>query len=82
MGSLIRAVGVDLDGTLLQLADDFIAQYLRLVNDWVAPRLNLDAMFSKAIWETTMWATAQDHGPILFQDAFYRNLCQATEVPR
>lgn len=82
MESMIRAVGVDLDGTLLQLSNDFIPEYLRLVNDWVAPRLNLDSLLSKAIWETTMWATAKDHGDILFQDAFYRNLCQTLGVPR
>lgn len=29
-----------------------------------------------------MWATSQEYEQILFQDVFYRNLCQTIGVPR
>ena len=78
----ISVVGIDLDGTLLELSDQFIAQYLLKVDQWVASRLRMEPVLAKAIWETTVWACSLDHGPTLLEDAFFERLCSLIKISR
>ncbi len=80
MERTILALGLDLDGTLLRLSNQFIPKYLADVDRWVAPRLLRSRTVSQDIMETTAWVVSQNHGEGLLADAFYEHFHQRTGV--
>ncbi len=75
--SSILALGLDLDGTLLRLSDQFIPQYLADVDRWVAPRLAVGHL-SNEVMATTMWLVSRNHEDTLLADAFYTHFTERT----
>lgn len=78
----ILALGLDLDGTLLRLSDQFIPQYLEDVDRWVAPRLGVSGQLSQAVMATTLWVVSQNHENTLLADAFYTQFTVRTGLDR
>ncbi len=74
MKSTILALGLDLDGTLLRLSNQFIPTYLADVDRWIAPRLGIAETLSQDVMATTRWIVSQNHEPSLLADAFYEHL--------
>lgn len=80
MNHTIQALGLDLDGTLLRLSDQFIPTYLSDVDRWVAPRLGKFEALSRDIMATTAWVVSQNHEPKLLAEAFYEHLHGRTRL--
>lgn len=76
----IRAVGFDLDGTLLDLDPGFISQYLDAMDRIVSPRLRYPRL-SEAILASTAVMCAHD-GSRPLADVFYEDFFGRTGLPR
>lgn len=77
----MRALLLDLDGTLLDLdGDEFLEAYAQVVADWMAP-LMPPARFTEALWSAAIPLMVNEHPGVPNRVALWNGLAQALDVP-
>lgn len=78
----IRAVGFDLDDTLLTLDASFIPQYLRMLEGFVSPILGYQGALAQEVMASTAVMMAQVGRSRRIEDIFYEDFGQRTGFDR
>lgn len=80
--SRIRMVGLDLDGTLVSLSETFLEDYLKLLDEFVSPRIGYRGSVSDAILASTAVMCASEDPSRWLQDVFYNDFRERTGLLR
>lgn len=78
----IEVVAFDLDDTLIRLSPEFIAAYLKLLDDHLTEAFSLPIPLSQAIMEATARMMAKTRDEERLEDFFYREFAARTHLSR